>query len=246
VKREKIFDVKILDITYKEIIQNIINDIKNNCKKTIIAINPEKLLLAKKNQSFKAFLNQVDYPIPDGIGVVLASKFKKGNIKTRITGIDLVESLCDKSRDIGARIFLYGGKPGVAKTVKEKLEIKYPKIKIVGALDGYNNDNDLVIDNINKSKADILFVALGTPKQEIWIRDNKDKLNVNIFQGVGGSFDVISGNIKRAPKLIQKLGLEWAYRLIKQPTRILRQFNILVFLFILIFSKYGTGDRNGY
>ena len=236
-KREKIFDVKILDITYKEIIQNIINDIKNNCKKTIIAINPEKLLLAKKNQSFKAFLNQVDYPIPDGIGVVLASKFKKGNIKTRITGIDLVESLCDKSRDIGARIFLYGSKPGVALNVKQKLEKKYKGIKIVGILDGYQKDKDTIIKEINKSKANILFVALGSPKQEYFIFENKDKLNVNIMQGVGGSFDVICGNIKRAPKWMQKLGLEWLYRLLKEPSRILRQTNLLIFLVRVVINK---------
>ena len=106
------------------------------------------------------------------------------------------------------------------------LKEKYPNIKIVGTINGYEKDNKKIIDKINKSKADIIFVALGSPKQELWITENMDKLCVKVYQGVGGSFDVFSGNIKRAPKWMQNCGLEWFYRLLKEPKRIFRQIKL--------------------
>ncbi len=236
-EKEKILDIPVCKTSYEDFILTIINDIKSGQKKKIVAINPEKILKARKDSSLDLLLKDFDYQIADGIGIIFASKLQKGKIKNRITGIDCMEIICDKSRDIAAKIFLYGAAPGVAQKAKENLELKYPNIKIVGTIDGYNKDNNYIIETINKSKADILFVALGSPKQEYWIRDNADKLNVKIFQGVGGSFDVICGNIKRAPLWIQKLGLEWFYRLLKQPSRIGRQLKLFRFLFLVKGSK---------
>ena len=210
--KENILGIDVTVTDYDSLKKSVEKDIKNNKKSFIVAINPEKILKARKDESLKELLNNADYQIPDGIGAVYASKLK------------------------GYKIFLYGAKKEVIKEAKQKLEEKYKNIKIVGAIDGYEIDNDKIIKAINKSKADIIFVALGSPKQENWIVANKDKVCVKIFQGVGGSFDVISGNIKRAPKWMQNLGLEWLYRLIKEPKRIFRQIKLIKFLGLVIFN----------
>ena len=235
--KENILGIDVTVTDYDSLKKSVEKDIKNNKKSFIVAINPEKILKARKDESLKELLNNADYQIPDGIGVVYASKLKKGKIKSRITGIDCMEMLCEESNLKGYKIFLYGAKKEVIKEAKHKLEEKYKNIKIVGTIDGYEKDNDKIIKAINKSKADIIFVALGSPKQENWIVANKDKVCVKIFQGEGGSFDVISGNIKRAPKWMQNLGLEWLYRLIKEPKRIFRQIKLVKFLGLVIFKR---------
>ena len=237
IKNENILGVQVSCIGYDELKKQVISDIKNDKKSAIVAINPEKILKARKDSELKELLNSSTYKIPDGIGVIYASKIKKGNIKTRITGIDSMEMICALSEEKGYRIFMYGAKEETINLAKEKLQEKFPKINIVGTMNGYEKDNNKILKAINDSKAQIVFVALGSPKQEYWIRDNKDKVCANIFQGVGGSFDVFSGNIKRAPKLMQKLGLEWLYRLLKEPKRIFRQSKLLKFIWLVIIGK---------
>lgn len=235
--KENILGVDVSPLSYEDLKKNIEKDIENNKKSFIVAINPEKILKARKDEKLKELLNNATYEIPDGIGVIYASKLKKGNIKTRITGIDSMEMLCKLSEEKKYKIFMYGAKEETIKKAKENLEIKFPNIQIVGTINGYEKDNDKIISSINKSKADIVFVALGSPKQEYWITENMDKVSAKIFQGVGGSFDVFSGNIKRAPKWMQKIGLEWLYRLIKEPKRIFRQIKLVKFLWLALIEK---------
>ena len=235
--KENILGVDVSPLSYEDLKKNIEKDIENNKKSFIVAINPEKILKARKDEKLKKLLNNATYEIPDGIGVIYASKLRKGNIKTRITGIDSMEMLCKLSEEKKYKIFMYGAKEETIKKAKENLEIKFPNIQIVGTINGYEKDNDKIISSINKSKADIVFVALGSPKQEYWITENMDKVSAKIFQGVGGSFDVFSGNIKRAPKWMQKIGLEWLYRLIKEPKRIFRQIKLVKFLWLALIEK---------
>lgn len=235
--KENILGVDVSVTTYEKLKEHVEKDIKNNNKSFIVAINPEKILKARKDEKLKNLLNKATYQIPDGVGVIYASKLKKGKIKSRITGIDSMEMLCSLSNEKGYKIFMYGAKEEVISKAKEKLEEKYPNIKIVGTINGYEKDNKKIIDKINKSKADIIFVALGSPKQELWITENMDKLCVKVYQGVGGSFDVFSGNIKRAPIWMQNVGLEWFYRLLKEPKRIFRQAKLVKFLGLIIFNK---------
>ena len=185
----------------------------------------------------KNLLNNATYQIPDGVGIIYASKIKKGSIKSRITGIDSMNMLCNLSNEKGYKIFMYGAKKEIIEKARDCLKVTYPNINIVGTIDGYEKDNKKIIEQINNSNADIIFVALGSPKQELWITNNMDKLCVKIFQGVGGSFDVISGNIKRAPQWMQNHGLEWFYRLIKEPKRIFRQCKLFNFLLLILFKK---------
>lgn len=236
-KKENILGINVSVTTYEELKNNVIKDIENNKKSFIVAINPEKILKARKDNDLKSLLNKATYQIPDGIGVIYASKLKRGNIKSRITGIDSMEMLCSLSNEKKYKIFMYGAKKETVEKAKDALEQKYKGINIVGIMDGYEKDEKKIINAINKSKADIIFVALGSPKQELWITKNMNKLCPKIYQGVGGSFDVFSGNVKRAPKWMQKSGLEWLYRLIKDPKRIFRQVKLFKFLLIIIFKK---------
>ncbi len=235
--KENILGIDVSVTSYEDLKEAINEDIEKKKKSFIVAINPEKVLKARKNQELKDLLNKASYAIPDGVGIIYASKIKKGQIKSRITGIDCMDMLCGLASDKGYKVFLYGAKKEVIEKAKIKLEEKYKQIKIVGTIDGYEKDEEKIVKQINESKADIIFVALGSPKQENWIMEHMEKLNVSIFQGVGGSFDVISGNIKRAPLWMQKAGLEWLYRLIKEPKRIFRQLKLVKFLFLIIFSK---------
>ena len=236
-KKERILGVAVSDLSYSDLEKSIASDIENNKKSFIVAINPEKVLKARKDKELARLLDSADYPIADGIGVVIASRLKKGNIKSRVTGIECMDMLCALSNKNGYKIFMYGAKAEVLAKAKEELEKKYTDINIVGTVDGYEQNNEKILSAVNESGADIIFVALGSPKQENWITANKEKLCPKIYMGVGGSFDVISGNIKRAPKFMLKMGLEWLYRLLREPKRIFRQVKLLKFIFLVLFGK---------
>lgn len=235
--KENILGIDVSVTTYEELKTSVENDILNNHKSFVVAINPEKVLKARKNADLKMLLNKATYQIPDGVGIVYASKIKKGNINSRITGIDCMDMLCKLSNEKGYKIFMYGAKKEVIEKARFALKEKYKNINIVGTVDGYEKDNSKIIDEINNSQADIIFVALGSPKQEQWIANNIGTLCVKIYQGVGGSFDVISGNIKRAPAWMQNHGLEWLYRLAKEPKRVFRQVALLKFILLMLLEK---------
>lgn len=228
--KENYLGVNVCSYNYEELAALAMNDIDNGKKSLIVAINPEKIMKAQEDPDLRDLLNKAEYQIPDGVGVLLASKINRGQIKSRVTGIDMMLKLCETAAKNRKKIFLYGGKPGIAEAAKQELENMYPGIQVVGTLDGYEKDQELIKRKINEKNPEILFVALGSPTQENWIMSNRDQLTPSVYQGVGGSFDVISGNLKRAPEGFQKLGLEWLYRLIKEPWRWKRQLILPQFL----------------
>ncbi|MED3930524.1 WecB/TagA/CpsF family glycosyltransferase [Priestia megaterium] len=228
--KENILGIDVCSDTYDELAVKLLQDIDKGRKSFIVAINPEKIMKAQEDRELKSLLNQATYQIPDGIGVILASKLKKGRIRERVTGIDMMLKLCKEAKNNGKRIFLYGAKPGIADEAKAKLEEMFPGILIVGTLNGYEKNEEVIERTINDSGAEIIFVALGSPAQENWIIAHKEKLNPSVYQGVGGSFDVISGRLNRAPAVFQKFGLEWLYRLLKEPWRWKRQLELPRFL----------------
>ncbi|MBY0063679.1 glycosyltransferase [Priestia megaterium] len=228
--KENILGIDVCSDTYDELAAKLLQDIDKGRKSFIVAINPEKIMKAQEDRELKSLLNQATYQIPDGIGVILASKLKKGRIRERVTGIDMMLKLCQEATNNGKKIFLYGAKPGIADEAKAKLEEMFPGILIVGTLNGYEKNEEVIERTINDSGAEIVFVALGSPAQENWIIAHKEKLNPSVYQGVGGSFDVISGRLNRAPAVFQKFGLEWLYRLLKEPWRWKRQLELPRFL----------------
>ncbi|MGI6361663.1 MAG: WecB/TagA/CpsF family glycosyltransferase [Bacillota bacterium] len=194
---------------------------KNKKKNHIITLNAEIIYRAKDDVKLKEIINKAELVTPDGSGVVWASQQLGEPLSERVTGIDLLAHLCRQAQPAGWKLYFFGSKPGVAQAAKAKIEEGFPNINIVGVHDGYftPEEEPSIIADINDKKPDILFVALGAPKQEFWINENRDKLDVAVMMGVGGSFDVISGNVKRAPVFFQKLRLEWLWRLLSNPSR---------------------------
>lgn len=200
--------------------------------------NSEIIMQAYKNEDFKNMLNNAELLTADGIGVVYASKILGKPIKERAAGYDIACQVLSRIKDTEHSVYLFGGKPGVADKAKEKLETLYPGIKVAGMHDGYfkpEQENE-IIEDINRSGADLLFVCLGAPKQEEWITRNADKLNVRVAMGIGGSLDVFAGTVLRAPEFYCKHGLEWFYRLIKQPSRAGRMLALPKFGITVIFK----------
>lgn len=236
-EKEKVLDIDICILDKNIFETNVINNIKKKQKTFIVAINPEKIMLVYKNTKLKNILNSATIQLPDGIGVILASKLKKGKIKHRLTGCDCMELLCEIANNHKYKVFLYGAKKEIVSELSKKLKEKYENINVCGFIDGYQQNVNNVIKKINDCKPDILFIALGSPNQELFIKENMEKINSTIFMGVGGSFDVLSGKTKRAPKIFQKIGLEWFYRLIKEPKRIFRQLKLFKFLYKAVFNK---------
>lgn len=235
-RKESILGINICIINKTDFQKLIEKDLLNDLQRVIVAINPEKVMKAIKEKKLFEIINNADYQIADGIGILIASKILKGNISERITGISCLYMLCDIASQYNYRIFLYGGRSEIAKRAKENLELYFNGLNIVGYVDGYS-DNNTVIDQIQNSNPDIIFVALGSPKQEYWIYENKEKIKAKLFIGVGGSFDVISGKIRRAPLCIQKMGLEWLYRTLIQPKRIIRHIYIWAYIFKVFMNR---------
>ena len=246
-KNVNIFGVKIDNVTIDgatEIVEKFLN---GDSLKTICTPNTEIVMAAKDNGILKEIINQNDLIIPDGIGLIYGSRIKKKPLKERVTGFDLSIKLLEIANKKGYRLFLLGGKDGVAKRAAENILKEYPNIKITGYHHGYfkgshigyeDHEDELnLIHRINGAKPDIIFVGLGFPKQEIWIAKNKNRLDGKVIIGNGGTMDILSGDSKRAPEFFQKLGLEWLYRLIKEPSRIKRQMVLPKFMLYILFSK---------
>jgi N-acetylglucosaminyldiphosphoundecaprenol N-acetyl-beta-D-mannosaminyltransferase len=197
---------------------------KGNSRNYILAVNAEKINSLQYDPILRDVFDNAALLLPDGIGTVLAVNFLYGLRIQRVPSADLMQHICRQAAKKGYRVFIYGAKEEVNKRAVEKLSHTYPEINIVGRSHGYISEekmNDLV-SKINDSQADILFVSLGSPKQERWIQKYLPSLDVKICQGIGGTLDVISGNTKRAPSRLQKLGLEFVYRLIHEPKRFRR------------------------
>ena len=202
----------------------------------IFTPNPEIIIAASEDESFKNILNSADICTPDGIGVVYASKILKNPVKERVPGFELANKLLKYSSESGDGVFFFGSKPGIAEKAKEKAAEMYPGVNITGTHDGYFKPEEEadIINQINESGAKILFVCLGAPKQEKWIYENRDKLKASLCLGVGGTLDVISGEAKRAPEIFLKLNLEWLYRIAGNPSRWGRFFALPKFILKVI------------
>jgi len=205
----------------------------------IITLNAEIIYQAQFNQSLKELINSADLVTPDGSGIVWAAGYLGEPVPERVTGIDLMMELCKQAHHNGWKIFLLGGAPGVADEAADNLRAQYSNINIVGTHHGYFNETEegRVFEQVRQAEPDLIFVALGAPRQEFWIREHKEKLPVKIAVGVGGSFDVVSGRVKRAPVWMQRLKLEWLARLIKEPWRFKRMLSLPKFVLMVMRSK---------
>jgi len=235
--KEQILGFNVCTSNLKQLIENIFEDYQNDEQIFIVNVNPEIVVKNYKNEILKQEFNKQKYQIPDGTGIVWASKKQKGSIKERIAGIDFMLKICEKSQEYSSKIFLYGGNDGIAEKAKEEIEKKYPEINVVGTCNGYEEENN-VFKKIKNSDADIIFVGTGSPKQEEFIIKYKDELKgIKILMPIGGSLDVISKTKERAPNWVIKFNLEWLFRLIKEPKRIFRQIKLIKFIFLVSTQK---------
>lgn len=196
----------------------------------VVTPNPEFILAAKKDEAFRAVLNGADLSLPDGIGVIYASKILGRPLRGRATGVNFAQGLMTSMAVTGKRLFLLGAKPGVAELAAERLTAAHPGLTVCGTHDGYFTDDGPVVEEIRASGADVVFVCLGAPKQELWIKKNGAHTGATLAVGLGGCLDVFAGKVQRAPEFMQKAGLEWLYRLYKEPQRIGRMFKLPLIL----------------
>lgn len=200
----------------------------------VVTLNAEILYRAQTEPKLMEVINNAALVTADGSGIVLAAEKLCGEKIERVTGIDLMTELCRRSSSCGWKVYLLGAAPGVAEAAARKLIEQYGT-QVCGWHDGYFTPEEQawIIGEINEKKPDILFVGLGAPRQEFWIVENKSKLRIPLAIGVGGCFDVISGNLQRAPKAFQKMGLEWLWRLLKEPWRYKRMMALPKFVLLV-------------
>jgi N-acetylglucosaminyldiphosphoundecaprenol N-acetyl-beta-D-mannosaminyltransferase len=220
--------IKVDNVTLDECKAKVEGFLSSGDRHLIVTPNPEIIVTLQKDQELKGIVNSASLRIPDGISMVVVSKILRTPLKERVSGIDLMLKLVGLKK----KIFLLGGAPGVAQEAAGKL----PGANVVGIHHGYFNDDAEVIRMIKDTRPDILFVGLGAGRQEKWISKHLKELDIPVSMVIGGSLDVISGRKKRAPKWIQKLYIEWLYRLITEPQRIKRQLALPRFLFLTLFK----------
>lgn len=245
IKRIKLLGVSVDAVDFDDALERAASLAADRSKTSrVVAVNPEKVMIARQDPLIARFIEDSDLAIPDGIGCVMGARILYGLRFGRVPGCDLMQKLCEISGSRGLKIFIYGAKEEVNKGAVEKLRETYPDISIVGRQNGYlkENEYDALVDRVNASGANILFLALGSPKQEKWVEKYGDKLNVGLCMGIGGTLDTIVGTVKRAPLAWRNAKLEWLYRLLKQPSRFGRQSRVFVFAFRVLAAKL-TGRR---
>ncbi len=207
----------------KSFIKELEKKLKTNEKCFVVTVNPETIMKSEKDNQIKEILNDKSVTlVPDGIAIVKASKWLKIPVEERITGVEISEELLKIANTNKNSIYLFGASKEVIEKLVDKIKKDYPNINILGATDGYVSDKDKVMEKIINLKPDITLVALGIPMQEKIIYKYLSRASKGIFIGVGGTFDVLSGSKKRAPKIFIKLNLEWLYRIMKEPVRLKR------------------------
>ena len=227
VQTNKIYEVSFDLIDYESVFEKIKTWRSTGTHSYITITNPYSVMMCRKNSKMAQAHTLAGLTLPDGIGIILAANILGFPHCGRVTGPELMLKVCDWGREYGMRHFFYGGSKEVAKLLGENLTQKFPSLEIAGVYSpGHKKigekESEDVINMINASKPDILWVGLGAPKQEIWMLDHLDKINSAVMIGVGAAFDFHSGNAKWAPKAFRKKGLEWLWRLILEPKRMIQ------------------------
>ena len=233
--RLQILGIPIDAVTLDEVIERLQAFVTSSEQHHVMTPNPEMLVEARKNPEFRAVLQKTSLNLPDGTGLLWAAKKQGVHLPERVTGVDVLEAFANR---IEAKLFLLGAAPGVAEEAAKKLK------NVVGTFSGSPEMTDDIVNRVNASGANALFVAYGAPKQDLWIAQNLFRMpNVKLAMGVGGAFDFLAGKRKRAPKWMQSAHLEWLYRLIKEPSRIGRIFNAVVVFPWLVLTDRGEASR---
>ena len=229
------------NVTMDEAVAQAVENLQSKRRCMVVTPNAEIAQSCVTDDRLREIVRKAGLVLPDGIGVIYASRILKKPLKQRVPGVEFGENLVSALRDTGKTIFFLGGKPGVAEEAAHRLQVKYPGLKVAGTKDGYFQREEEAVEAVQQAKPDVLFVCLGSPKQEYFMADHFDQLGATLMVGLGGSLDVYAGKVERAPALFRKLGLEWFYRLLKQPSRIGRMMKLPKFLLIVIRERLFGG-----
>jgi N-acetylglucosaminyldiphosphoundecaprenol N-acetyl-beta-D-mannosaminyltransferase len=239
VKHISILDVRVDDVTSDEAMQCVAAYVESGGAHQIATVNVEFIMEARRNPVFRQVLADCSLCVPDGIGLLWAARRQGGPLRERVAGVDLVDRIAKNAAERGWRVFFLGARPGVAERAALKLAQRYPSLKVAGCYAGSPGVEyeDEIVGWVQATKPDVLFVAYGAPRQDLWIARNQRRIGVSVALGVGGAFDFIAGEAKRAPEWVQRAGLEWLHRLIRQPWRLPRQLAIPHFIWLILTGR---------
>ncbi|NLK93726.1 MAG: WecB/TagA/CpsF family glycosyltransferase [Clostridiales bacterium] len=247
--RIKFLNIEVDNLTMEESISRIEDLIIKRNNSYVVTPNVDHIVKLEDDEEFREVYRNADLIVTDGMPLIWISNLTGEKIKEKISGSDLFPKLCERATKKGYSIFLLGAAEGIAEIAKKNLEEKYLGINIVGTyspsfgFEKNENEIDKIINIINEKKPDILAVGVGAPKQEKFIYKYKDRLNVPVSLAIGATIDFEAGNVKRAPKFMQNLGLEWFYRLIKEPKRMFRRYLVDDLKIIKIIFEYIKGNK---
>ena len=234
-----LFGIPILAVTMSEILDVLRKQIEKREPIQIGVVNAAKVVNMHRDNSLREDVLSSDLILADGAAVVLASVLLRKPLPERVTGIDLMYELFQQGKNLGYRVYCLGATEVVSKTIEDKIKSDYPGLILAGRHNGYftSEEEESIANEIAESKADILLVAMTSPKKENFLARWSDRINVPICHGVGGSFDVMAGKVKRAPMFWQKMGMEWLYRVIQEPRRMWKRYLVTNTIFMWLLLK---------
>lgn len=243
--RVLIINTFIDNLSKKDLLLKVFEKIEKQQKNVfIVTANPEIVMNAQKSPLYHDSLLKADFIIPDGFGVMLASKVLNQPLKEKIVGYELLHTFLKHASLTGKSVYFFGSQKGISELAAENAVKLYPNLKIAGTRDGYSGHGDRIAEEIARTKPDFLFVGLGVPLQEQWAAKYKNLFSSTVMMGVGGSFDVLSGQVKRAPRVWLKYNLEWLYRLLTQPTRSKRMIQLPIFMVTVFKQKWIRANKS--
>jgi len=241
-----ILDVRIDNVSYGDALARVETFLREGGLHQIATVNPEFVVMAQTNAEFRHVLNTAALNVPDGVGLMWASRHLGTPLREHVTGQELVDRIAALAAERGDRIFFLGAREGIAERAAAALAAKYPRLQAAGCYAGSpaREEEDDIVARVNAANAQILFVAYGPPKQELWIARNAARLaqRVTLAMGVGGTFDTLAGIVPRAPQWVRNAGFEWTYRLLREPRRLKRQLAIPYFMWLVVKRGSRTGE----